>query len=87
MKSIKDVPNAPILIVRWIHGKNEDDEIVAIKKTLGSGATIRTVRARYKDEVYESFDSWLKTPDPQTSIIPERPSPEQVRICRDQRSR
>jgi hypothetical protein len=63
MKSSKVVPNAPILIVRWIHGKLERDEIAAIRKHLGLRATIQGVRARYKEEVYESFAFWLKMPD------------------------
>lgn len=61
----------PILIVRWIYGTSKkDDEIAAIRKTFGRDTAIRTVRARHKEEVYESFKSWLKaTPDPQVLYI------------------
>src|SRR5258708_35421673 len=63
MKSSEVVPSARILVVRWIYGKRERDEITAIRKNLGRRVGIRSVRARHKEQVYEYFESWLKTPD------------------------
>lgn len=69
MSSTENVLNDPILIIRWITSKKEDDEIAAIRSTLGRSIAMHTVRAKYKAEIYESFESWLKTSDPQILYI------------------
>lgn len=61
MKTPKSNPDAPVLLIRWIADKKEQDEIAEIREKLGRRYPISAVRARTKDDVYEAFEPWLKT--------------------------
>jgi len=69
MKTSKAIPTAPILIIRWIHGKREKDEIADVRKALGRDRAIRSVRPTCKEEFYQHVTSWLKTPNAQVLCI------------------
>jgi hypothetical protein len=62
MKTPKSNPEAPVLVIRWIADKKEQDEIEEIREELGPHYPIRAVRAHFKDEVYGAFEPWLKVP-------------------------
>jgi len=61
MKTPKSNPEAPVLVIRWIADKKEQDEIAEIREELGHRYPISAVRARIKDEVYGAIEPWLKT--------------------------
>lgn len=62
MKPSKRTLESPVLVIRWIADKREQDEIVEIKRALGSNSNIGAIRANSKDEVYCALRSWLGTP-------------------------
>ncbi|HKF47589.1 MAG TPA: hypothetical protein VKB38_09555 [Terracidiphilus sp.] len=54
-------PHAPVLVIQWIADKRELDEIAEIREAVRSRYRIQTVRAHFKEQVYEAFTPWLKT--------------------------
>lgn len=48
-------------MIRWIADEKERDEIAEIRQALKRQYRIQTVRAHFKDQVYEAFKPWLKT--------------------------